>query len=169
MPVTELRIGDQSIRYDRDRTAAAYGTIEQGDAERCGCVFCKNFAIQRNLVYPPSFLAFLEQLGIDANKEAEVYECGPVTDGWHLYGGWFYLVGELVTAGERNTAAPDAQPGRSHARGEHPFEFFFTTSHPDAAAFRGGSALAIEFTTRLKWVLPENPGYRTASEDTRRL
>ena len=157
MPMTEIRIGDQTIRYDRDATAAVYGTLEHGDAERCGCLLCKNFAVQRNLVYPPSFRSLLEQLGIDPNKEGEVFEYGPVDDGCHLYGGWFYLMGEMVTAGERNYKAPDSHDDAHH------FEFFFTRSHPNAKAFRGGPMLAIEFTTHVKWVLPESPQYRTTS------
>ena len=100
--MTEMRVGDQIIRYDRDATAAVYGTLEHGDAEECGCTFCKNFAVQRELIYPPSFRALLEQLGVDPNKEGEIFECGPVKDGCHLYGGWFHFVGEMVTAGERD-------------------------------------------------------------------
>ena len=76
--MTEMQIGDQTIRYDRDATAAVYGTLEHGFAEQCGCIFCKNFAVQRNLVYPASFRALLEQLGIDPNKEGEAFEYGPV-------------------------------------------------------------------------------------------
>jgi hypothetical protein len=130
MPMTEMRVGDQTIRYDRDATAAAYRTLELGSAEECGCIFCENFSTQRNLVYPDSFRALLDQLGIDPNKEDEVFECGPVEDGCHLYGGWFYLAGEMVTAGERNFSAP---------------------------AFRGGPRLTLEFTTHLKWLLGDLP------------
>jgi hypothetical protein len=141
MTMTEMRIGDQTIRCDRDATAAVYASLEHGFAEECGCILCKNFAAQRNLVYPASFRALLEQLGIDPNKEGEAFEYGPLQDGWHLYGGWFYFVGEMVTAGERNSNPPDS---------DH-FEFFFTTlhptSHPSSQAFRGGPMLAIEFTT----------------------
>jgi hypothetical protein len=43
--MTEMRIGDQAIRYDRDATAAAYWTLEHGFAEKCGCLFCKNFTL----------------------------------------------------------------------------------------------------------------------------
>jgi hypothetical protein len=78
MPIIEMRVGDQTIRYDRDRTAAAYRTLEHGFAEKCGCLFCKNFAAQRNLVYLVSFRALLDQLGIDPNKEGEAFEYGPV-------------------------------------------------------------------------------------------
>lgn len=71
------------------------GSLEHGFAEECGCIFCKNFAAQRNLVYPASFRTLLEQLGIDPNKEGEAFEYGPVKDGCHLYGGWFHFVGQL--------------------------------------------------------------------------
>jgi len=108
----------------------------------------------------PSFRALLEQLGIDPNKEGAAFEYGPVGDGCHLYGGWFYLVGEMVTAGERNLSAPDCHDDAQH------FEFFFTRSHPNAEAFRGGPMLAIEFTAHVKWVLPESPEYRTTSGET---
>ena len=144
--MTEMRIGDQTIRSDRDATAAVYRNLEHGFAEKCGCIFCENFAAQRNLVYPASFRTLLEQLGIDPNKEGEAFEYGPVEDGCHLYGGWFYFVGEMVTAGERNCNAPDSRY----------FEYFFTTAHPSDRACRDGPMLAVEFTTHVKWVLPES-------------
>ena len=92
--MTEIRIGDQTVLHDREATAAIYEILLHGDPEECGCIFCKNFAVQRNLVYPASFTALLEQLGIDPNKEGEVYEYGPSEDGDHFYGGWFYFVGQ---------------------------------------------------------------------------
>jgi hypothetical protein len=153
MPMTEMRIGDQTIRCDHDATAAMYGSLENGYAEQCGCLFCKNFAAQRNLAYPASFRAVLDRLGIDPSKEGEAFEYGPVAGGCHLYGGWFYFVGEMVTAGEYNCDAPDS----------HHFDYFFSKSHPNAEAFRGGPVLAIEFTTHVKWVLPEPPQYKTTS------
>jgi hypothetical protein len=54
MPMTETQVGSQTIRYDRDATAAVYRTLEHSSAEECGCIFCKNFAAQRDLVYPES-------------------------------------------------------------------------------------------------------------------
>ncbi len=65
----------------------------------------------------------------------------------------------MVTAGERNHNAPDS----------HQLEFFFTSTGPEAFAFRSGPRLTIEFTTHVKWVLPESPHYGTASEDTKPL
>ena len=146
--MTELRVGDQTIRYDRERTAAAYRAIERGEAELCGCKSCRNFTIQRSAVFPPVFFELLEQLGIDPLKEGEVYDAsgGPMEDGCHLYGGWFYFVGEMVTAGERNCVADDFPN----------FEYFFTTAGPAAPAFDGGPRLSLEFSMHLPWVVGED-------------
>ncbi len=143
----EIRIGDQTIRYDRAATAAKYADMQNGDAEACGCVFCRNFAHQRDLVYPATFRQLLCELGIDPRKEGEVFEYGPAGDGCRLYGGWFYLVGELVTANDRNPRPPDSNS----------FTFWFTTNCPDAPAFGEGPLLAVEFIAPVKWELPECP------------
>jgi hypothetical protein len=70
----ELRLGDQIARYDRDATVAAYALMPSGGAERCGCVHCRNFAAQRDTVYPSEFRDLLKKLGIDPNKEGEIYD-----------------------------------------------------------------------------------------------
>jgi hypothetical protein len=70
----QIQLGDQIIRYDHLRTRAAYAVIENGSAERCGCPYCRNFIAQRDTLYPESFRVLLDQLGIDAEKEGEVYE-----------------------------------------------------------------------------------------------
>jgi hypothetical protein len=160
MPMTELQAGDQAIRYDREATAAIYAGLKHGYAEECGCVLCRNFAAHRDVVYPASFRALLDDIGIDPNKEVEAFEYGPLPDGRHLYGGWFYFVGEMITWGERNCNPPDS---------DHDFEFFFTSIGPPAPAFRDRPRLTLEFTTRVPWVLAESPRYRTASKDARPL
>ena len=145
--MVDLQVGDQSIRFDRERTAALYRAIPIGGADECGCLFCRNFAAQRDTVYPPAFKALAERLGIDPMKEGEVFECGPVGEGLHLYGGWFYLIGKLVIPGERNTSYPP----------QVEFEFFFTRSGPKNLHFREDPVLAIEFATRIPWILPDDP------------
>ncbi len=93
MPMTELRVGDQTVRYDREATAAIYAGLK------------------------PSFRALLEQLGVDPNnKEAEAFECIPVESGCHLCGGWFYFVGEVVAWGERNCIAPRCRTASKDTR-----------------------------------------------------
>jgi len=141
----EIHLGDQTIRFDREKTRAAYATIDYGSPEKCGCQFCRNFAVQRKLIYPQQFRELLDRLGVDAEKEGDVYEgtpSGPLVG----YGGWFYLAGEIVEAGERLTmTAP-------------PFEYFFRMSYrPIAVADFGEEVLALEFSTKVPWILAEPP------------
>ncbi len=142
----QIKSGDQTIRYDREQTRRAYGELKSGDAERCGCSYCRNFAAQRSTVYPENFLRFLDQLGVDSEKEGEVYECGP-EGSLRVYGGWFYLVGELIEPGERMT---DAGSGLQY--------YFADAKHlPIPRVDFGKKVLVVEFTTKLPWVISEQP------------
>jgi hypothetical protein len=143
----ELKIGDQVIRYDRELTRQAYSLIESGGAEECGCSYCRNFVEQRSIAYPEHFRSLLDQLGIDSNKEGEVYELGP-SEGLRLYGGWLFLAGELVEAGEQLTT--EAGSG---------FQYHFTEANrlPKPAANFGDQVLAIDFRTTLPWVVEGEP------------
>jgi len=96
--------------------------------------------------YPENFRLLLDELAIDPEKEGEVYECGP--DGpLRVYGGWLYFVGELVEAGERIT---DDTFG---------FQYFFEEAKrlPRPAVDFGKNVLAVEFLTKLPWVISEQP------------
>ena len=141
----QIHLGDQIIRYDRKRTRTAYARMKYGSAERCGCPYCQNFVAQRSTVYPEKFRLLLDQLGIGADKEGDVHEDGP-QGSLGQYGGWFYLAGELTETGERMT---DAGPG---------FQYFFRTSHrPTALGDFDEEVLALEFSTKLPWVISEQP------------
>jgi len=141
----ELQSGDQTIRFDPTLTTAAYRAMPGGDAERCGCTYCLNFAAQRSFVYPDEFCSLLKRIGIDSEKEGEAYELGPEGD-VRLYGGWFYFAGEVIKAGERNSTLAN-------------FEFWFTDARrlPKPVGDFGVRVAAVEFITRLPWVLPDQP------------
>lgn len=144
----QIQKGNQVIRYDREQTRKAYSAMKCGDAERCGCSYCRNFAAQRAAAYPENFCLLLDQLGIDPEKEGEVYECGPDPDGQlRVYGGWFYFVGELVEDGERMTDASSA------------FQYHFEDAKrlPSPAVDFGKKVLGVEFYTKLPCVIPEQP------------
>ena len=142
----ELRLGDQLARYDREATVRAYMALPSGGADRCSCVYCRNFAAQRATVYPQGFRALLEQLGIDPSKEGEVYDgTGPFDLRIRLTGGWFYFVGELVEKGERLIQVGD-------------FQYWFQPSFPRAPVSFGDCVAAIEFSVQISWVLDESPG-----------
>jgi hypothetical protein len=145
----ELSLGDQVIRYDREATVAAYSILLSPSAKRCGCKSCRNLAMQRESVYPLAFLAILNQLGIDPKGEHDIHQNGPVEDGMVIpTGGWFDLVGEMVEKGERM------------AEIDKEFQCFFRGvggSHAGSKAWRGKPMLALEFTAKVRWLLPEDP------------
>ena len=141
----EIRLGDQMARYDREATVAAYALMPFGGAERCHCIYCRNFAAQRDAVYPESFRVLLGHLGIDPKKEGEVYDMiGPFDDKVRPIGGWFYFVGELVEKGEKLIS--DAE-----------FQYWFQPSFPRPPACFGNRLAAIEFNTKIPWALTEDP------------
>jgi hypothetical protein len=133
----ELKVGDQRIRYDQERTLRAYHLIERGGAEECGCNFCRNFIAQRSSAYPKSILNLLEKLGIDFRKEGEIYEIYTM-DGRSHCGGWFFFAGELIEAGEYLAREENTD-----------FEFHFadTKQLPKPSVDFGDQVLAIDFTT----------------------
>ena len=142
--MTEMQLGDQIIRYDREATAAIYASLPGGWADRCNCVGCRNLMAQRDVVYPAPFRALLDQLGIDPNKESEAVADGPLENGFHHYGGWFFFVGEMVTEGS----------GISGEESPY-FRYFFTRFGPCPGAFRGGPKISLEFEAHFKWILKE--------------
>ena len=144
--MTEIQVGDKTIRYDREATAAIYASLRNGWAEDCGCVGCRNLMAQRDVIYPVLFRELLHQLGIDPNKEAEAVADGPLENGLHHYGGWFFFVGEMVEAGEVLSQAGDSASFRYH----------FTRGGPCPKEFRNGPKLGIEFEAHFKWVLNES-------------
>lgn len=144
----QVQLGDQIIRYDRERTKKAYLTITEGAAKRCGCSTCRNFDTQRETAFPEDFKRLLDELGIAREKEADAHEWvgkGPQ----RKCGGWFYLSGELIEPGERLTVvAPSLQ-------------YFFRRTRiygPLGAAF-GSEVLALEFVAEMAWILTEEPEY----------
>jgi hypothetical protein len=137
-----------TVRHDRAATVAHYQTVAHGDADRCGCSFCRNFALQRSTTFPADFLRLLERLGIDPAREAEVYEMGPAADGLRLYGGWFCFVGDFARTEEWPVAAFGAPR----------FDIGFTSSFPKPQGPHRDAMRAVEFSAPLLWLLPnESP------------
>jgi hypothetical protein len=92
--------GEWKYTAERDATARAYTEEEKGFTEKCGCAECRNFRLVRGRVFPPKFLTLLSELGIDPEKEAEVYRMARLAPGRHDYGGWYHFVGTLDETGD---------------------------------------------------------------------
>jgi hypothetical protein len=141
----ELRLGDQLVRYDRNATVTAYALLPSGGADRCDCIYCRNFASQRATVYPENFRGLLLRMGIDPLKEGEIYDMvGPFSEKVRPTGGWFYFVGELIEPGQK-------------LRSEGDFQYWFQPAFPRPPACFGSCVEAIEFTAKIPWVLKEEP------------
>jgi hypothetical protein len=138
----ELRVGDQLVRFDLDSTVTAYLGTSRGDADRCSCQGCRNFALQRNAIYPDGFRDILGRLGVDWHKEGEAVHYGPKASG-HLYGGWFYFTGELIEKGE------------SCIRSGEEFQYWIGTSFPRPPDVFRRPVVAVEFLAVLPWSLGE--------------
>ncbi|MFT3915332.1 MAG: hypothetical protein QM704_14795 [Anaeromyxobacteraceae bacterium] len=95
----ELKFDRWTLHVDPVATALAYESISPGP-EDCGCDECRNFAAQRERIYPREFLELCARLGIPPGKEGEVYGCGGGQDGRHFYGGWFHFVGSVENRAE---------------------------------------------------------------------
>ncbi len=148
MPMTEMTIDDQTFSYDPDATAAIYERLRTGWAEKCGCLGCKNLLAQRDEVYPLAFRELLRRLGIDPNKEAETVADGPSDNGLHHYSGWFFFVGEMITAGDSISVVRDSPY----------FGYFITRGGPCPREFREGPRLAVGFEADFKWILNDRWG-----------
>src|SRR5690242_7352378 len=83
-------------RVDTAATREAYGALDRGEAESCGCGYCLNWIKYRGSVIPLHVQDWLVELGIDIAKEIEVseYEGGPATN---LYIGEYLFIGEVLS------------------------------------------------------------------------
>lgn len=142
-----ISLGGQSILFDRETTIELYRkTITVPGADSCNCLYCRNFAKQRSVIYPEEFKTLLTRLGADSIKEWESYELGPCATrpNHRLYGGWFLFCGELVEGAEIKAEGL-------------PFSFHFTTSFPNGTLPSDLKICALGFLAEVPWILPEPP------------
>jgi hypothetical protein len=146
----EIEVGRQKIAFDREATAALYReTIRVPGSQSCGCVYCRNFAVQKERVFPAEFLRFLGELGIDTAREWEVYEVDFEANNPQklvMYGGWFVFAGRILEGVE------------DPPEGEDGFKFWVVTSFPKGTLLKEMQLCAVQFLTRIPWVLEEIPG-----------
>jgi hypothetical protein len=98
--MTELRVGYQLIEHDPELTMTAYHDLQAGEADRCGCDSCRNFAAQRPSAFPARFAVLQDQLKSTSEKKAEFMSAAWRRAVCTCTGGWFYLVGRLLVPGE---------------------------------------------------------------------
>jgi hypothetical protein len=147
-----VKFGSWVAQVDPEANRTAYSHIAQGAAEECSCPECRNFIAARGkgLVYPADVVGLFGRMGVDADRESEVYgmDAGANRDGLCVYGGWFNVVGRLL--GD-DVAVPREVSPRIQL---YPSS---GAALPDPA-FGDVEMFRIEFVIALPWVLDEpNP------------
>jgi len=84
------------FQYDPELTSNAYKEICSVFIWQCNCSSCQNFNVIREEIYPEQFKDLLKSLGINPEKEAEIYHIKKTGFKKHLYGGWFHFAGKFT-------------------------------------------------------------------------
>jgi hypothetical protein len=147
-----VELANWAIEFDKDATEAIFRRIPQGDPERCGCCYCRNFAACRQDVYPHAFRDFLASIGVDYAKESEVYECARLEDGRYYYGGCFHFIGKA-------TKLVDADDERLITVGDFTCHLFNRRDLAHELFDKEPLVVEVLFEARVPWVLDEEePG-----------
>lgn len=94
------------FEVDDDRTREVYQSLSMGSPEACGCSTCQNFIVNRTGIYPNEFRKLLTDLGVDYQKESEVYHMYRTEKGMHFYGGWFHFKGKIKKGKDSRVVTP---------------------------------------------------------------
>lgn len=149
-----FQIGRWEIRCDPDATRKAYASVFRSGPEECGCAPCRNFMAARAQVYPAEVLALFEKLGVSPDREVEIYHMARLTPGRHFYGGWFHLVGSILSGADawkrvaENVWQPDLEEMNEN------FSMGFSSRLGLVRSpFAGLPLVQLEFTAKVGWVL----------------
>jgi len=142
--MTQLAYRDWLFECDPSATRIAYQQIVQGGAEECGCAGCRNFLVQRDVVFPPEVLKLFAELGVDHQRDAEIYHQAKLESGPHLYGGWFHFIGKI-----------EKQPlGPAQIREDFTIDFI-PARQLAAPSFANEPLVQIEIAAELPWIVKE--------------
>ncbi len=140
------------FRIDREKTAAAYVASKHRGAEDCSCAYCRNLVAQRSGEYPHELCSFLEAVGADPFKEADVLEHGSWEDGYTDYCGWWHFIGEVEAVGEIPLCITAEPTGQSKK-----WELYFLAGIAEEKLDELPLAplVQVQYSARLAWVLNE--------------
>jgi hypothetical protein len=150
----QLEYGRWTLSIDPAATKAAYAKVISGGPEECGCEPCLNFAAQRHEIYSPAVIALFESLGIQSNREVEVYHMARLESGKHLYGGWFHFVGTIVSGAEAAKQISENTWRRDLEIESEDFSLgFISRVELVREPFKGLQLVQLEFTSHVPWIL----------------
>jgi hypothetical protein len=141
-----MHVGKWVLAVDRRATQAAYRNERPISA--CVCDYCQNYfaACRANVAHSPATLALFQSLGIDPEKEAEIYTLFANPEKTHaLYDGFYHFVGRLVETGT----------GPQYAVIDDLFQVAFTERNSLLSPQFSRPAVQMEFRGFVPWVLEE--------------
>ena len=95
------------LEVDAAATAAAYSEI-QSPTTTCECRWCANFVAWRQHGYPQEILVLMPRLGLDPNRESDVYQQDlDRNEGTVLYRWFFFFRGRVVSGPQAWTLTED--------------------------------------------------------------
>ena len=141
-----------------DATRDCYAQLPVGSG--CDCADCRNFFAAFDRAVPPEFHALAATFAIDPHKPSELCHYGRDESGLHITGGWFNLVGSLLSgsdalvpdsSGRANSFRIVLQPLAAH------FEIGFSSYVPLLSEpIRDRIVSRLEFQTWVPWVIPDH-------------
>ena len=163
------RLLDWFVEADVESTRRAYEAMQSGDASRCGCPGCKNFLAVRESVFPPEFVEFCANTGIDLSRELVIAYVGKSGPGkGATYWGTFQFVGRMmkgprgrklsVTTRTSHEDRTDINIGFSAIQYPLAPTFsvsVFETQLSPAAPFRNRPLVGVDFFVTTDWVISE--------------
>ena len=147
------QIGRWKIQCDPEATREAFLRVPHGSPESCGCADCLNFAAARHRAYPSPVLSIFNQLGIDSQKESEIWHTHRDEKGLHHYGGFFHFIGAIESGRDAMV--------KMNGHGTYDFEpigelFEWGLTSETALvpnSFAGSPVIQFEFAARIPWVV----------------
>lgn len=120
--------------------------------ESCNCLYCRNY-YEACKLFSKEVKDFFNSMGLEPCKAAEVYEMGRNEDGTYLYGGFYHVVGNLVSV---NNVGQDSRKGTLNLETlKEDFKFGFTTHLVLVPEEFPQPVLQLEINTNIPWVLNE--------------
>jgi len=149
-----INFGRWKLTCDPESTRKAYAVVPMGSPEECGCEPCLNFIAARQQIYKPDVLELFRKLGISHDREVEIYHMARLGPGRHLYGGWFHLVGSIVSGADaaRQIAENTWQPHLEKTSDS--FSLGFRSQiELVRPPFKNLPLVQLEFTVEVPWIL----------------
>jgi hypothetical protein len=158
----EIHFARWHLESDSEATRAAYATLDPDIATVGDWDSGRNWILARDqgLVYPDAVLTLFTQLGIDYQRDAELYRVARLDSGLHKYGGWFHFVGTIVSG--RDAMVPVGIGAFHHDLEQISTNFalgFTARITLPEPSFKGHPVVQIEYDADIPWLLGEpEPG-----------